>query len=118
MKLVKMRSESVQGRLRGFRLVFRRKPARRRAAPEANAGGVGRRLGPEGRAVEAHAGGVGRRPGPEGRAERPPELENFGGEFKLIGLDFGGLVIVEGIDDLEVVVMKIKEGVMDFEEKC
>ena len=39
-----------------------------------------------------------------------------------MGLDFGGLVIVEGIDDLEVVVMKIGEDVMDFawdfEDKC
>jgi len=34
-------------------------------------------------APEAHAGGVGRRPGPEGRAERRAELEEkIGGDFK------------------------------------
>ena len=60
--------------------------------------------------------GSGPRPGPEGRADGAPA---GGGKFEnLIGLDFGGVVIVEGIDDFEVVVMKIGEEVMDFEDEC
>ena len=65
------------------------------------------------RTPEASAGGRARRVARSGRAERPPEAENL--DF---GLDFGGLVIVEGIDDLEVVVMKIGVEVMDFEDTC
>ena len=57
-------------------------------------------------APEAHAGGVGRRPGPEGRAERPPEAEIFWKFWKRGGLkDFlCGVVMLDEMMD-EVIMM-------------
>jgi len=79
-----------------------------RLGAERRAGGARRRRRPE-----AGPGGSRGAAARSARRRRKILVENL-----YLGLYFGGLVIVEGIDDLEVVVMKIGEEVMDFEDKC